>query len=150
MLDILQDGFFAALAAVGFGSISNAPKRVLIHCGWIAAVGHATRYVLTSNGLNIIIAAFAGAVMIGIFGRIVSQKKDLQFETLAFVSLLPMIPGMYAYRTMQNFIRCIEGAGNEAHDHFFSLMSYNALMTFAIIMMMAIGVLMVPKKIVRR
>ncbi|MCQ2251744.1 MAG: threonine/serine exporter family protein, partial [Bacteroidales bacterium] len=97
--------------------------------------------------LNIIIAAFIAAILIGISARIISHRKEIQFEAIAFVSLLPMIPGMYAYRTMQNFIRCIEGAGNMDHDHYFALMSYNALMTFAIILMMAIGVMMVPKKI---
>lgn len=34
MTDILLDGFFAAIAAIGFGSISNVPLQAFkdVHC----------------------------------------------------------------------------------------------------------------------
>lgn len=142
----IQDGIFAAIASIGFGSISNAPWKTLKHCGWIAAVGHATRFLLMSLGLHIIFAVFAGAILIGYFSRTVSQRTGILFESIAFVSLLPMIPGMYAYRTMQSFISFIQSAGCAENAASIQMMSYNALMTLAIILMMAIGVMLVPKK----
>ena len=48
ILDILQDGLFAALAAIGFSSISNPPRKAYAYCALIAAVGHAVRYTLPS------------------------------------------------------------------------------------------------------
>ena len=46
-VNIFEDGFFAAIAAIGFSSISNTPRRAYLTCALIAAVGHAIRYVLT-------------------------------------------------------------------------------------------------------
>ena len=40
MTDILLDGFFAAIAAIGFGSISNVPVRAFKGCALLAAAGH--------------------------------------------------------------------------------------------------------------
>ena len=46
-VNIFEDGFFAAIAAIGFSSISNTPRRAYLTCALTAAVGHAIRYVLT-------------------------------------------------------------------------------------------------------
>jgi uncharacterized membrane protein YjjB (DUF3815 family) len=43
---IIKDGIFAAVAAIGFSSISNPSPRVFPLCALIAAAGHMTRYVL--------------------------------------------------------------------------------------------------------
>ena len=68
MTDILVDGFFAAIAAIGFGSISNVPLQAFKGCALLAAAGHATRFVLThACGWGLIPAAFIGALVIGFF-----------------------------------------------------------------------------------
>ena len=43
---LLNDGLFAAIAAIGFGSISNVPIRIFKGCALLAAIGHAMRYLL--------------------------------------------------------------------------------------------------------
>ena len=45
-INIIEDGVFAAIAAIGFSSISNTPRRAYLMCGLIAAIGHSIRYVL--------------------------------------------------------------------------------------------------------
>ena len=40
LLTMLADGFFAAVAAMGFAVISNPPKKVVLVAGALAAVGH--------------------------------------------------------------------------------------------------------------
>ena len=44
--DILLDGFFAAVAAVGFGAVSDPPMRAFPRIALLAAVGHALRFCL--------------------------------------------------------------------------------------------------------
>ena len=39
ILDILEDGVFAALAAIGFAAISNPPRMAFKYCALIAACG---------------------------------------------------------------------------------------------------------------
>ena len=67
-VNIFEDGFFAAIAAIGFSSISNTPRRAYLTCALIAAVGHAIRYVLTLpelGGAHIIIAGTVASFAIG-------------------------------------------------------------------------------------
>ena len=47
LINILEDGAFAAMAAIGFSSISNTPHRAYMTCALIAAAGHSIRYMLT-------------------------------------------------------------------------------------------------------
>ena len=42
-LDILSDGFFAAIAGIGFGAISDPPLRAFKMIAILAALGHACR-----------------------------------------------------------------------------------------------------------
>ena len=44
MIPLLEDCFFAAIAAIGFGSISNVPVKAFSGCAILAAAGHGTRY----------------------------------------------------------------------------------------------------------
>ena len=37
---MLQDGLFAAIAAIGFSAISRPPKQAFLWCALIAATGH--------------------------------------------------------------------------------------------------------------
>ena len=45
-VDILLDGLFAAVAAIGFGAISDPPVRAFPCIALLAAVGHALRLCL--------------------------------------------------------------------------------------------------------
>ena len=45
-LDIISDGLFAAVAAMGFGAISDPPMRAFPRIALLAAIGHALRYCL--------------------------------------------------------------------------------------------------------
>ena len=44
--DMLSDGLFAAVAAIGFGAISDPPMRAFPVIALLAAVGHALRFAL--------------------------------------------------------------------------------------------------------
>ena len=45
-LDILLDGLFAAVAAIGFGAVSDPPMRAFPRIALLAAAGHALRFSL--------------------------------------------------------------------------------------------------------
>ena len=65
ILQILEDAAFAAVAAIGFSSISNPPKKAFPICALLAAVGHSLRFVLMDVfNWNIVCAGFlAGLAM---------------------------------------------------------------------------------------
>ena len=46
LTDIISDGLFAAVAAIGFGAISDPPMRAFPSIAALAAIGHALRFCL--------------------------------------------------------------------------------------------------------
>ena len=70
--EIFEDGLFAAIAAIGFSSISNTPVRAYGACAVVAAVGHAIRYVLmTVMGFHIIPASSIAAFAVGLLSAFI-------------------------------------------------------------------------------
>lgn len=139
--NILEDGFFAAMAAIGFSSISHTPARTFIICGLAAAVGHALRYVMMSpclGNINIILASTAAAFAIGLLAVLLAPVVRVPAEACLFPSLLPMIPGMYAYRTFGALVMCLYG-GEQTFDHYFFLFASNGLTCFFILLGMVVG-----------
>lgn len=140
-LNLLSDGFFAAIAAIGFGSISNVPIRAFKGCALLAAVGHAMRYLLMhALGWNIIPAAFVGALAIGLLAPCAGRRWKSPAEALAYPALLPMIPGMYAYRAVEGMLKCLTAGAEEEFRHAFYLFNCNGLVCVFIVIVMVLGV----------
>lgn len=139
--NILEDGFFAAMAAIGFSSISHTPARTFIICGLAAAVGHALRYVMMSpclGNINIILASTAAAFAIGLLAVLLAQVVRVPAEACLFPSLLPMIPGMYAYRSIAALISCVSSPSPDNIGSLYSL-AFNSTTCLLIILGMVIG-----------
>jgi len=70
----------------------------------IAAVGHAIRYILTLpyfGGMHIVAASALASFAIGLLAVLFASRIKCPAEVCFFPALLPMIPGMYAYRTVK-------------------------------------------------
>lgn len=142
ILNILQDALFAALAAIGFSSISNPPRKAYAYCAIIAAVGHAVRYTLTSGEyfqLHIIPASAIAAFIIGLLAVIIAPKAKFPAETCFFPALLPMIPGMYAYRAVDALLLCLYHQEETTFSHYLYLLCYNGMTCCFIILGMVVG-----------
>ena len=142
LFNILQDAFFAAIAGVGFASISNPPRQAYKYCALIAAIGHATRYVLTHNSygeINLIGASFIASLAVGVLTVFLAPRAKCPAETFSFPALLPMIPGMYAYRAVEALLGCLTHPEEARFNHYLYLLSYNGLTCTFIILGMVIG-----------
>lgn len=142
MIEFLQDALFAAIAAVGFAAISNPPRKAYIFCALIAAVGHSARFLMMSDtflGLHIVVATTLAALIVGILAVLLSPVVGAPAETCLFPSLLPMIPGIYAYKTFGGLVMCLY-RGNEGNfDHYFYLFASNGLTCLFILLGMVVG-----------
>lgn len=142
IINIFEDGLFAAIAAIGFSSISNTPRRAYLWCALVAAAGHAVRYILTSPvlaAMHIIPASAVAAFVIGWLAVLCAPHIKCPAEVCFFPALLPMIPGMYAYRTIEALLSCLYHTEEEAFAHYFYLLAYNGLTCTFIILGMVIG-----------
>lgn len=142
LVTLLQDALFAGIAGVGFGSISNLPFKGFPYCAMIAGIGHALRcYLTTYCEFSIIWGSFIAALTIGLLSVIVGIRIKQPAESLSFPSLLPMIPGMYAYRTFQHLLLCVSVQDQNLFLSEFYNMSSNLLVGTLIVFMLAIGAL---------
>ncbi|WP_295731368.1 threonine/serine exporter family protein [uncultured Muribaculum sp.] len=139
---ILEDALFAAIAAIGFSAISNPPRRAYLFCALIAAVGHSSRYMLMNPslaGINIIAASAIASFIVGTMAVLLSPRAKVPAETFLFPSLLPMIPGIYAYKAFGGLAMCVIHNSETDYLHYFYLFSTNGLICMFIILGMVIG-----------
>lgn len=142
MTDLFQDGFFAAIAAIGFASISNPPRQAYACCAFLAAVGHAVRFGLMQDslvGMHIIGASTLASFTIGLMAVWLAKMVKCPAETCFFPALLPMIPGMYAYRAIEALVMCLYYQEESVFDHSFYLLAYNGFTCAFIILGMVVG-----------
>lgn len=140
---ILQDALFAAIAAIGFAAISRPPARAYVYCAAIAAIGHSIRFVLMSpdcgSPLHIVPATLIASFAVGLLAVIFSPIVRTPPETCFFPALLPMIPGMYAYRTFGAAAMCVLSASQEEFSRCFYLFASNSFTCICLLLCMAVG-----------
>ena len=108
-LDILLDGFFAAIAAIGFGALSDPPMRAFPRIALLAAVGHALRYCLMNYAdVDIASASLCASITIGLGSLWLGQGIHCPMTVLYIPALLPMVPGIYAYKTVFSLIMFLQ------------------------------------------
>ena len=124
--DIFVDGFFAAVAAIGFGAISDPPLRAFPSIALLAAAGHALRFgLMTCAGLDITTATL----------RIYCPTT-----VLSIPALLPMVPGIYAYKTVFALIMLMQHtAESDAARQYMDAFLLNATVTVSVVFMLAVG-----------
>ena len=97
--ETLVDAGFAAVAGLGFAYASSPPKRTLIFCALLAAFAHASRFWIMQMGFfNISVATLIVSFMSGILGMLFAKRLKVPAEIIAFPALLPMVPGVFAYK----------------------------------------------------
>ncbi len=102
---VLTDAFWSAIAAVGFAMLFNVPRRTLIACAIVGAVGHATRALLMHFGMSIVPATLGGAIVIGFVAEYFSRRLHAPPLLFTVSGAIPMVPGSFAYRAMLGAIR---------------------------------------------
>ena len=149
--DILLDGFFAAVAAVGFGAVSDPPMRAFPRIALLAAVGHALRFCLMNcAGMDIATASLCAATAIGFGSLWLGKAIRCPMTALYIPALLPMVPGIYAYKTVFALIMLMQHtAESDAARQYMDAFLLNATVTVSVVFMLAVGST-VPILLVRR
>lgn len=100
-LYILSKAVFASITALGFGLISNPPRRAIPAILLTAFLGYFTRATMIDfAGLHIFITCFTSALVMGCCGLVFGRLTRTPATVIYIPALLPMIPGMYAYKAI--------------------------------------------------
>mgnify|MGYP001591617212 CR=1 FL=1 len=104
ILQYVLNAIFAAIPAVGFGMVFNVPKHTLVYCGIGGAITYTTRFVLLDLDISIELATFLASTIIGIVALYWSRKYIIPRPVYTIASIIPLLPGTYAFTAMINLI----------------------------------------------
>lgn len=146
---LLEKCIWFGLAAVGFAVLFNVPRRTLISIFLIGAAGGIFRFVLMQYGVNIILATLFGAGLIGSVSIWAAHNKHAPPLVFAIPAVIPMVPGLFAYRMMLGVVQLSGSLDPGAYSHVLSeTITYGVKVMF-ILMTLAGGVAL-PMLITRK
>lgn len=141
--------FWLGMGAIGFAILFNVPKRTILTIFLLGAFGGTLKFVVIGAGGGIILGSFCGAVLVGFASIFAAHQRHTPPFVLAIPSVIPMVPGAFAYRAMIGVIHLTEKI---SHDTFLKLMEEtvdNGLKAFFVLAALSLGV-SAPMLIFRR
>ena len=113
LLALAQDMVLSAIPAVGFAMVFNVPARALPWCALLGALGHGSRMVMMSIGLNIEWSTFMASMLIGCIGIQWSRWYLAHPKVFTVAAVIPMFPGISAYTAMISAVKISHFGYNE-------------------------------------
>lgn len=102
-LHLVYQSTASFVATIGFAILYNAPRRTLWICGSIGTGGHLLRLALQQLGMADGGATFLAALFVGLVGALPARRLQLPMILFAITGILPMIPGIPAYKVLVHF-----------------------------------------------
>ncbi len=100
MIDLLSKMAFASIPSLGFGMMFHVPRRALKYCAILASCGYGTKLILMHFSMPLLFATFFAASLIGFLGVYLSHRFLVHPKVFTVAAIIPMIPGVPAYKAM--------------------------------------------------
>ena len=152
LFEFFLDGLFAAIAGIGFGAISNPPRRAFLYIAILAASGHMLRHLMMHYvGMDIAFSSLFAGMLIGVLSLPLAYRAATPSTVIYIPALLPMIPGKFAYNTLFSIMMFLRTSHNpELADLYLNKFLGNGLITISVIFFLTIGstfpVFILPRK----
>lgn len=128
------------LAATGFAVLFNVPARTLLPVFILGAVGGITRVILIEKGVHIILGTLCGSAIIGFLSIPFAHKRHAPPPVFAIPAVIPMVPGVLAYKMMQGLITLASDVNPALQGQILAETVNNGLKVMFILMSLAGGV----------
>jgi len=149
ILDILSKSFWAGIAAIGFAVLFNVPRRVIFSIWTLGAIGGLIKFTAMQFESGIVFASFLGATVIGIISIQMAHMRNSPPLVFSIPSVIPMIPGFFAYKMMLGLIALTNIEQTDAYlQTLIETVNNGAKMTFVLVAL-GIGVAL-PMLITRK
>lgn len=99
-LNIAEKAIWSGVAAVGFGILLNVPRKVIFPIFLLASLSGFVKFLCLEYELNIIVATFFASFLVGTFSLLFAYKINKPLMVFGIPSVIPMIPGFFAYKTI--------------------------------------------------
>ena len=100
ILKLFELSIWSGIAAVGFGILFNIPKKAIFTVFILGFASGLTKSILLNFNVNIVIASFIGALLVGFMSMPLAHKIHQPPVVFSIPAIIPMIPGYYAYKTV--------------------------------------------------
>jgi uncharacterized membrane protein YjjB (DUF3815 family) len=110
---LLEKGFWAGFAALGFAILFNVPQRTLFVIWAMGTMGGLAKFFLLNLDVSIVLASLVGAILIGVLSVYAAHNKQAPPLVFSIPSVIPMVPGAFAYRMI---LGCMELAGKSINS----------------------------------
>ena len=104
ILQYILNAIFAAIPAVGFAMVFNVPRHALVFCAWGGAIAYTSRTILMDINFSIELATFLASTIVGLVALYWSRKYIIPRPVYTIASIIPLIPGTYAFSAVINLI----------------------------------------------
>ncbi len=138
-LKLVADMLWSAVAAAGFAVLFKVPRRLLLHCAIVGALGHSTRTVLVFSGANLILASLAGATLVGFAGYWLSRHYKIPSPVVTVPAIIPLVPGAIAFQSLLTLINALGADPGETQELFLAS-AYDAVLAGLIIFALGVGI----------
>lgn len=91
-------------ATIGFGVMFNAPKKVLIYCGFAGGIGWIIYTAVMNTIDQNIIAAFLGSFVLTIISLLFARRLKTPVIVFIVCGIIPLVPGGLAYQAMRHIV----------------------------------------------
>ncbi|GAA3194558.1 threonine/serine exporter family protein [Lentilactobacillus kefiri] len=91
------------LSTVGFGLVTNVPRRSLLPAGITGSLAWVAYYLVLQVDNGLILPNFTAAIVIGILGNISAVMFRVPVNIIYVPSLVSLVPGGIMYLGMRSF-----------------------------------------------
>ncbi len=130
------NAIFSAIPALGFAMVFNVPKHTLIYCALGGSIAFTSRYILIDLNISIELATFIASTIIGMITFYWSRKYKIPRPIYTVASIIPLLPGTYAFTAM---IALIDMNSHAVSIELITLFVQNALKAISILSAIGLG-----------
>ena len=110
---LARNGFWAAVATLGFAVSFSVPKYALLPCALIGALAYALRTALMSAGAGIVMATLLAGILLGMLAAASARSFAVSSVLFAAGPAIPLVPGTYAYKAVVGILLVAGAPGRQ-------------------------------------
>ncbi|MBP0727006.1 threonine/serine exporter family protein [Bacillus sp. RG28] len=103
-MELIEQIITSFIASGAFGMIFSVPKESLFKCGFVGMVGWISYFILTENGVDIVIATGIASFIVAVISQIFAKLYKTPIIIFTVSGIIPLVPGGMAFNAMKYFV----------------------------------------------
>lgn len=100
IFELIELSIWSGIAAIGFSILFNVPRKSIITIFILGFGAGLIKFLMLHFNVNIVFSSFLGAFFVGLISIPLAHKIHLPPVVFTIPTIIPMIPGFYAYETV--------------------------------------------------